>query len=89
MKYCCNEFEIVAKNGGIIKQYRGCPGYGKWVTVGNLFCKFCPFCGKDLGPRFKIIASNILGYAVRDEDHVVAYFESLEAARAQVERLCK
>lgn len=79
MRYCCTDFEIVVKDGGLIKQ-SDCT----WVTVGHLFCKFCPFCGKSLGSRFMIDASNLHGYFVWLDGKTVGHFDTRAEAEEYV-----
>ncbi len=78
--YCCNDFEIVVKDGGFIKQEDG-----TWVTVGHLFCKFCPFCGAALESRLKVIGIGKDWAVIRSPTWVVGLFESREAAEAYKE----
>ncbi len=82
--YCCTDFEIIVKDGGFIKQEDG-----TWVTVGHFFCKFCPYCGKNLRFLIRRDSNPGLSYHVVDSarNRTVALFEDREAAEQHIERL--
>ena len=103
MNYCCKEFEdhTGTHNVGFEKpdsphtksyngkwHVNGCCGGGCYVLED---IKFCPFCGKDLAPRYIVEQWDALGWSVLDcnRKKIVASFECQVDAQEHADKLCK
>ena len=94
MKYCCDKFEkhTGTHNVGFEKpdgkwHLNGCCGGGCYVLED---IKFCPFCGKDIDPRFEVVKCDSIGslhWRVRDNlrDATVAFFYNKAQAEQHVQ----
>lgn len=80
MPRCCAKFEeelghanhkgISKQEDGYVLRARDTYGITRYISI-----EFCPFCGKELEPRFKIQRSHTLGWLVKDKGQIVAYFK--------------
>ncbi len=88
MSRCCKKAESVfdgPNRFGLNKAEFSVQGHHRDVYF--LKIRFCPFCGKGLGSRAYIEASNLRGWHVWQDGKVIATFETKGNAQAYLESL--